>query len=370
MDYKRMPIEAESPEEFGYHNIESNLAESSVKDALFGSFKDVDLSSLVLAYGDHRGHPQLRKAIAKEAGVKAEDVLLVPGAAAGLFMIATSLLEKKDELVVVHPNYATNLVTPEAIGANARKIHLKFEDEFRTSAKELITQLTDRTSYVSITTPHNPTGVMISEAELMDIVNEVCVKRDKVLLIDETYRYMSFSKPLPVGAGLHQNVISVSSVSKAFGLPGIRIGWIICQNKKMMEKFLAAKEQILICNSVIDEEIAWLGFSRREKVLPEIKKHVEDNFRIVKSWISNHEHLEWVEPEGGVVCFPRFKSTSQIDIPAFYKILVDEFKTFVGPGHWFDMPDTYFRIGFGWPDKAELILGLERIDKAIEATIS
>jgi aspartate/methionine/tyrosine aminotransferase len=365
MDYKRMPIEAESPEEFGYHNIECNLAESSVKDALFGSFKDFDLSKLVLSYGDHRGHPELRKAIAEEACVNVNDILLVPGAAAGLFIIATSLLNKGDELVVVHPNYSTNLATPEAIGAKVKRLNVLFENGFKIETEKLKKLITRDTGYVSITTPHNPTGVMIDEQELRGIIDLVCVDKNRNLLIDETYRYMSFKPAVPVGAGINNKVISVSSVSKAFGLPGIRIGWIITQDKDLMERFLAAKEQILIANSVIDEEIAWIGYKRRNEILSSIKKHVNENFDVVSNWLDGHDVLEWVKPEGGVVCFPRFKNPGEHDIDKFYDLLKNEYKTWVGPGHWFDMPDSYFRIGFGWPDKEELEIALKRIDEAI-----
>lgn len=360
-----MPIEVESPEELGYEQIECNLAESSVRDVSFGLFRNVDLSSLVLAYGSHKGHHDLRSAIAEEAGVSADDVLLVPGAAAGLFIIATSMLTKDDELVVVHPNYATNLETPKAIGATIHEVNLTFEEGFKTVIENILKYITPQTSYVSITTPHNPTGIMIREDELSSLISSVCSEKGKHLLIDETYRYMTFHKPSNVGAGQNEKVISVASMSKAFGLPGIRIGWIITRDKKLMEKFLAAKEQIVICNSVIDEELAWLAFKDREQYLKPVKQWVERNFTIVEEWLSVHNDLEWVKPDGGVVCFPRFKRPSEMDTDKFYRILFEKYKTCVGPGHWFGMPDRYMRIGFGWPGEKELKNGLDRIDSAI-----
>lgn len=369
MDYKRMPIEVESPEELGYEKIECNLAESSVKDAAFGAFDNIDLSTLTLCYGNHKGHPELRKALADEAGVHEDDVLLVPGASAGLFIIATTMLKRNDELVVVHPNYATNLETPEAIGAKIKKVNLLFDHAFRTELNDIKKKLTSDTTYVSITTPHNPTGAMIVENELRDIIRYVCMEKDRHLLIDETYRYMTFSDPTPIGAGIHEKVISVASVSKAFGLPGIRIGWIITKDNALMNKFLAAKEQIVICNSVIDEELAWQAFKNRTNYLDPIRKQCVENFNVVQPWLDAHSHLEWIRPEGGVVCFPRFKAPSEIDVDKFYKILFEKYRTCVGPGHWFQMPDSYMRIGFGWPGKEELEKGLQRIDDAIKDSL-
>src|ERR1700736_62713 len=109
MQYKRMPIEIESPEQMGYDKIRNNLSESSYTDTIFSDI-DLDLKGLLLCYGSHAGHEGLRELLVKEAnGLSKEDVLLTVGAAAGLFIIATSLLEQGDELVVVRPNYATNI---------------------------------------------------------------------------------------------------------------------------------------------------------------------------------------------------------------------------------------------------------------------
>src|SRR3954468_8650735 len=112
MQYKRMPIEIESPEQMGYDNIRHNLSESSYTDALLGDIGDLVpvLKDLVLCYGSHSGHEGLRALIVKDGPTLAkDDVLLTMGAAAGLFIIATTLLETGDEVVVVRPNYATNL---------------------------------------------------------------------------------------------------------------------------------------------------------------------------------------------------------------------------------------------------------------------
>src|SRR5271154_2277624 len=118
-----MPIEVESPEQLGYDTITNNLSESSVSDrrlADLGLDATIDFAlGLPLAYGDHLGDPELRAAIAAGgAGLQPDDVLVTPGAAAALFAVATSLLEPGDHAVVVRTNYATNLETPRAIGAD------------------------------------------------------------------------------------------------------------------------------------------------------------------------------------------------------------------------------------------------------------
>ena len=160
-----------------------------------------------------------------------DDVLVTAGAAQALFIIATSLLEKGDHLVVVRPNYATNIETPRAIEADVSFLDLTFEDGFRIDPEKLMALVTPRTKYVSITLPHNPTGVMMSEDDLRGLVGRVESAGCR-LLVDETYREMTFGEPLPVAATLSERAISVSSLSKTYGIPGIRTGWLVCRDAR------------------------------------------------------------------------------------------------------------------------------------------
>ena len=282
-----------------------------------------------------------------------------------MFIISTSLLAKGDHLVVIRPNYATNIETPRAIGCNIDYLDLSFEENFTLDIDKLKSLIKPETKLVSLTYPHNPTGVMISEKELRQVI-ELVESKGCYLLFDETYREMTFKELLPLAASLSSNVISVSSVSKTYGLPGIRLGWLITKDKILMETFLAAKEQIFICNSVVDEEIAYLFLQKNNEYLNKIKNHINENFSVLKTWMQDHKYMEWVEPSGGVVCFPGIKTETGINIDSFYKTLNEEYKTFVGPGHWFEMDRRFMRIGYGWPDKQQLINGLENIDNVLK----
>lgn len=363
--YKRTPIEIESPEQFGYENIKYNLTESSIADAVFGEM-DLDLKDIVLCYGDHFGKSNLRKRIAAEGeGLSQNHVLITPGAAAALFIIATSILNSRDHVVVQHPNYVTNIETPRAIGCRSDYLRLSFEEQFRPDLKKLEQLIQPNTRVVSLTYPHNPTGTTLSESELREVISLV-ESKGCYLLFDETYRDMTFGPPLPVAASLSPKAISVSSLSKSYGLPGIRIGWLITQDTALMETFLAAKEQIFICNSLVDETIADHFMAERGQYFPKIQAQIQTNFETMKTWIECNCELEWVEPSGGCVCFPRIKPNIGIDLEKFYKILNKTYKTFVGPGHWFEMDRRYMRIGYGWPTKQKLEEGLQCITKAIE----
>jgi aspartate/methionine/tyrosine aminotransferase len=367
MKYTRMPIEVESPEQFGYDKIKCNLAESSVTDAVFSTL-DIDLASLVLCYGDHLGKPELRSLIAAEAGLKAGDILLTAGAASALFIVATSLLEKTDHLVVMRPNYATNIETPKAIGCEISYLDLDFNSGFRPNLAALRNLIRANTKYISITCPHNPTGVLLSLIELKELI-AIAEEAGCFLLVDETYRDLSFEHKLPVAASLSDRVISVSSVSKAFGLPGLRLGWLSTKNTELQELFLAAKEQIFVCNSVVDEEIAYRFLLKKEAFIPRIKAHVDCNFQLLEEWMKDHPHLEWVKPGGGVVCFPRIRESEVLNIDSFYSILNQNYGTYTGPGHWFEMDRRFMRIGYGWPSETEFRLGLSNIDQALAGSL-
>lgn len=363
MKYVRMPIEVESPEERGYATILYNLAESSVTDRKLGAF-GLDLADAVLAYGDHRGLPELRSQIAADVGCGDGDVLATAGAAGALFIVATTLLGPDDHLIVVRPNYATNLETPRAIGCEIDIVDLAFEDGFALDIAQLRACLRPNTRLISLTTPHNPTGVCLGAQTLRAAV-ALAADAGCKLLVDETYRDMVYGEKPPLAATWGDHVISVSSVSKAYGIPGVRVGWIVNRDPCLMERFLAAKEQIGICGGIVDEMIAAAAIAARGDFLPTLNARLAAARGIVADWIAGEPALEWVKPEGGCVCFPRIRPSVSVDLDLFYGLLDEEYGVAVGPGHWFEMDRRFMRIGFGWPTEDELRHGLKGISAAL-----
>ena len=367
MRYRRMPIEVESPEQLGYGRIRHNLAESSVTDASLADLA-VDLGGLVLQYGDHLGLPELRAEIAADGeGLGPDDVLVTPGAVAALFLVHTTLLEPGSHVVVARPNYATNVETPRAIGADVSFLELEYADGWSVDPGRVASLLRPSTRLVSLTTPHNPTGATMSRQTLDAVIGLVERHGTARLLVDETYREMTFGEPLPVAASLSDRVISVTSLSKTYGLPGIRVGWLVTRDAELRERLLAAKEQILISGSLVDETIALAALRRRPAWLPEIRARIDDAFRVTSAWLEGNESFEWVPPRGGVVGFPRLRPelAPRVDLDRFYATLFEDHRTVVGPGHWFEQPRSYFRLGFGWPSLDELRGGLMALDAAV-----
>ncbi|MES2622390.1 MAG: pyridoxal phosphate-dependent aminotransferase, partial [Bacteroidota bacterium] len=331
-----MPIEIESPEEMGYGNIRYNLAESSVRDINLGDV-NVDLKNLVLFYGEHKGITKLRQAITEQSNIlTTDDVLVTTGAATALFIVATTLLNPVDHLVVIRPNYGTNIETPRAFKCGISLIDLKFEDGFEIDVEAVRKAIQPHTKLISITNPHNPTGKLYSRQTIQQLI-QLAEEKNCRLLVDETYRDLNFQTELnPYVAEQSDKVISVSSVSKSYGAPGVRIGWIICRDNKLMNDFLAAKEQITICNSVVDEEVAYSLIRDKQEWIEKHHTHIRANFATIKQWMANQPYLEWIEPNAGVVCFPRLKAQYTIQKEEFYQTLFTVYSTIVGPGHWFE----------------------------------
>jgi len=372
-----MPIEVESPEQLGYDTITNNLSESSVADRRLadlgldlGSGGATALDELLLCYGDHLGDLLLREAVAAGGdGLHPDDVLVTPGAAAALFATATSLLEPGAHAVVVRTNYATNLETPRAIGADLDIVDLHFDDRWQLDTDALAARVRPGTTrLISVTCPHNPTGTMLDLASLHALV-EIAERSGAVLLVDETYRDLTHGEPLPMAATLSPRAISVSSMSKAYGLPGLRVGWAVCRDRDLAETLLAAKEQMVICGATIDEAIAGRVLTERARILPPIIADVRARLDIVRDWMRGHDTFEWIEPAGGVVGLVRFAAGVEVDVAAFYEALLGQYGTYVGAGHWFEVDDRHFRLGFGWPTEPELRAGLDGLSAAARQSL-
>ncbi|KAK5044648.1 hypothetical protein LTR84_010540 [Exophiala bonariae] len=366
MKYVRMPIEIESPEEYGYDKIKNNLSESSIADQTLRTLGLQIPTDIVLLYNEHRGSTRLRELIVADSGLSKDDVLITSGAAGALFIISTSQLTRDDHLVVVRPNYATNIETPKAIGCEITYVDLSFELGFTIDLSFIESVIKAGTKIVSVTCPHNPTGAVMSRDTLNSLV-ALTKARGCLLLVDETYRDIHYGEQLPIAAQLGDHVISVASLSKSYGIPGIRCGWVITQNKDLQEQFLAAKEQINISGSVIDEWIAEQVLEKREIILGQTIQEMKIRLDMVATWIGKEDLLEWVRPVGGVVCFPKMRTEPPGGTAKFYERLLLQHATYVGPGHWFEMPDMFFRLGFGWPSREQLKAGMDAISRALRA---
>ncbi len=361
MWFKRMTLEVWF--DHYQYEIAYDIGESAVKFMTLDQL-DIDLHSVPLRYGYHKGKPPLRALIAEQyPGFSGENILVTTGASEANFCVVAALVSPGDHVIIEHPTYPSLYEVPRSLGCDVSLFTLEFEDRFKPNLDRLRDMITPKTRMISFTHPNNPTGSMITEEELRFLVDLV-EEHDIYLLFDETYRAMDFNESLPPAATLSSNVISISSMSKCYGLPGIRVGWVASKNNHIIDSILTIREQLSICNNALGEEIALHVLERKEAFLQQTHKHIETNRRTAAQWIDGHEYLEWVYPEVGVVSFPRLKSDVHVDPEKLYRLLAEEFKTFVVPGRCFEMDNRFFRLGFGATHE-EIEAGLANIDRAL-----
>ena len=344
MWFRRMPLE-EWFDTFQY-KIQFDVGESAVKFLTFEEL-GIDLGKLPLRYGYHWGRPDLRECIAEQyAGLSPENIIVTNGASEANFDIVSAIVRPGDHVIVEHPNYPSLYEVPRSLGCEVTLFPLRFENRFKPDLDELKKLIRPETKLISLTHPNNPTGSMISP-DILDEIVALVESRDITLLFDETYRMLAFEDPLPGAASLSPRVVSISSMSKCYSLPGIRIGWLATRNENLLQDVLAVREQVSIANTAVGEEIAFRVLKKKETFLRRAEDHIRNNFYRVQTWMETQEALEWIEPEAGVVCLPRIRKGIRQDPETIYRTLAEKHKTFVIPGRCFELDNRFFRLGYG-----------------------
>jgi aspartate/methionine/tyrosine aminotransferase len=361
MWFKRMTLEVWF-DDYQYH-IENDIGESAVKYLTVDDL-DIDLGNVALRYGHHTGDPHLRECIAAQyPGLNSDQVIVTSGASEAIFALNAAIVKPGDHVIVEHPNYPSLYDIPESLGCQVSLFRLDYESAYKPDLGKLAELITPATRMISFTHPNNPAGSMISLQELEALIR-FCEEHDIYLLFDETYRDLDFENALPPAATLSPKAISVSTMSKCYGLPGIRIGWLATQDQSVLDAILTIREQITITNNALGEVIARHVLENRNQYLSNARSHVEKNREAVAAWIDGHPGFEWVPPDAGVVGLPRIKSGVNVDPESLYRLLAEKYKTFTIPGRCFGLDNRYFRLSFG-STHAEIVRGLENLDQAL-----
>lgn len=347
------------------YEIEYDIGESAVKTVILQDL-NIDLSDIPLRYGHHRGRPDLREKIASfHPDLKPDQVIVTTGASEANFILVSALVKPGDHVIIEHPNYPSLYEVPRSLGCEVELFTLRFDNHFKPDLQELEKKITPQTKLLSLTHPNNPTGSQITQTELQKLI-ELAEKHNIHLMLDETYRYMAWGKDLlPAAASLSEKAISISSMSKCYGLPGIRTGWLASKDQSVLDAGLAIREQLSIANNALSEEIAARVLDQREDYLQKARDRIEKNRTIVADWMDRQQDFEWILPEAGVVCLPRIRSHVQVAPESLFKLLAEKYKTFVVPGRCFEMAENYFRIGFG-ADHHEIETGLSNLNTCLQ----
>lgn len=306
--------------------------------------------NLSLGYTESKGLPLLREAIRKNLYPKLisnQQILTFAGAEEGIFCAFFSLIEPSDEVIVLTPCYQSLSEIPKLRGARVTEVALREENQWRIDIDDIKRAIRPTTKLLVMNFPHNPTGQVVDEEELLRIV-ELCRQHDLWLFSDEVYQLLGTPQRGVVtpAAVAYEKALSLSVMSKSFGMAGLRIGWLACQDKELLAKIEQMKHYTSICSSGPSEIISLIALNHKERILARNNEIVAANLESIDKFIDENNTLfDWVRPQGGCVGFVHYKGRDSVD--QFCDTLLKKKGVLLMPASVYDVRSNHFRIGFG-----------------------
>ena len=351
--------------------VEYNLSESGVKPVPLEDlvrYKPGALDELLsteLNYPYANGNPELRENIAAlYAGATADNVLVTVGAAEANYITTHTLLSPGDEIAVMLPNYMQIWGVAKNLGAKVREFHLKEKDGWALDLDELEKAVTPNTKLIAICNPDNPTGHILSEEE-MGVVVRAADRVGAWILADEVYSGAERTREeqTPSFYGRYDRVVAIGSLSKAYGLPGLRIGWLVAP-EDLVQRAWMRHEYITISATMLSNKLAAIALSPevRPELVRRTREFVRKGYAVLEKWLEDHGNtFKVVPPDAAAICFVRYNL--DVNSTEFVERLRKEKSVFIVPGDHFGM-DHFFRISFGQPEEC-LVPALNRIHEFI-----
>ncbi|QFT58242.1 Capreomycidine synthase [Sulfitobacter sp. THAF37] len=319
---------------------------------------------------DFRGLPELRSHVLSQAGLhgrcRTEDVLITAGAAEANYLAIMQLLQPGDEIVIETPGWPQAEVLAKAIGAKIVKVTRQESDGWHLPLDRLRDAVSERTRMIFVTNPNNPTGDLLSAAQLDELV-DIASGVGAWLLVDEVYAGLEWDGPrAPSVAGLYEKGITTGSVSKALGLQGLRTGWMICRDAALIMDAVILRENSSEIMNIMGEVIAEIALrpARYQPAMKKARKEGAANLAEMNAWVDSQPGLTWVPPRAGLIGLARLPAG--IDSDSFARLLLQEpYRTFLLPGSAYDQPD-HIRLGVGGGAEVNLHKGLDRVGEALK----
>lgn len=337
------------------YNMTASDAESMRLPDLLAMASDEDRSdfeTLHLGYTETFGAHALRHEIAKTYDtITPADVLTFAGAEEAIYIAMRVLLTSADHAIIVTPNYQAAETIPLSICA-ATGVALDIDDDWSLDLEQIEAAIRPNTKLISINFPNNPTGTILPR-DTFDGLVSLCRKHGIWLFSDEVYRLIERDPALrlPQAADVYERGISLNVMSKAYGLPGLRIGWLACKDRDVLERCERYKHFLSICNSGPSEVLARIALKNRERILDRNRAIVRANIACLNDFFAEFPRLfDWREPDGGCVAFIRYKGDDGVE--TFTRRLVEEAGLFFLPSSVYrsdltPVPENCLRIGFG-----------------------
>lgn len=341
-------------ESWSMHEIISMASENDLK--LWNDLK--------LNYTEDQGLPELRETIAKLdfPNLDKNNILCFAGAEEGIFCALSAVLSKDDHAIVLTPCYQSLSEVPKFRGAEVTEIELLEKNNWQIDIEAIKNAIKQNTKILIINFPHNPTGQIISPDEQKELVT-LLHKHDLWLFSDEVYRLIG--KPTDgwaeTAANTYEKAISLGVMSKAYGMPGLRIGWIASQNKEILDKARKIKHYTTICNSSPAEIISLIALNNRDQILSRNNQIIESNIKLLDNFFEkNQSTFSWIRPQGGCVGFVNYLGKNHID--DFCNELVAKQGVLLLPASAYSYNSQHFRVGFG---RKNMPIALEKLEQFI-----
>jgi len=353
-----------------------DLAESTVPGLDAGALVhlaggEAALRGMALDYGPAAGNAALREAIGRGCGVPAEAVVTVSGTMLGLLLLADAVCRGGGEAVLVTPCFGPAAATLARAGATIRAVALDFDDAYRLDVDRVAAACGRATRLVCLANPQNPSGRRIPDAALAALLD--AIPTETLICLDETYRDGTHGDacPIPSAAALDSRIVTLGSLSKAHGAPGLRIGWLTVPDPVLRARLIAAKFDLLICGSVLDEVLAAAILARPEAVLRPRQRDLAAAYAVVAQWHTIFEagRLDLLRPDAGALCCARLAAWFDDAAIARFWAAVPAAGLRLAPGRWFGESDRVFRIGFGHVAPATLPAALRAVSAALDAAV-
>jgi aspartate/methionine/tyrosine aminotransferase len=318
-------------------------------------------ADLRLGYTESSGHPLLCAEIARTyQTVDPDQVLVCSGAQEAIFVVLGAMLGPGDHAVVVWPSYQSLHEVARAAGAEVTLLPLEHEQGWALDLDRLRAALRPATRAVVVNFPHSPTGALPPRSTLLALV-ELAEERGAWLVSDEVYRLLELdpAERWPAAVDRSRRALSIGVMTKAFGLGGLRIGWVACHDRELLGRFAARKDYTTICNSAPSEILALIGLRAADRLLARSMGIVRSNLRQLDGFFAEQSGwIDWVRPRASTVGFPRLRG--DLDADAFTAALAKAERVLLLPGSVFGHPGNHVRLGFGRRDLPAALAALTR----------
>lgn len=318
-------------------------------------------NGLHLHYTETKGLPELRNEIAKlyEKPINSDNILCFSGAEEGIYSMAHALLQPSDHAIIITPCYQSLESLPASI-CSTTSIPLQYHEQWQIDLDKIKSAIQSNTKLLVINFPHNPTGALITHQQQQELI-DLARKHNFWIFSDEVYRLLEIDPTdrIPAFASIYEKGLSLNVMSKAYGLAGLRIGWIACQNIEAIDKIGEVKHYLSICNSAPSEILSLMALRASDKIHTRNTRLMQKNLLLLDSFFKDYsEWFEWVRPKGGCIGYPLFKGKKLI------ATLADELLEAVGvlilPSSIYDHSENHFRISFGRESMPEALGHLTR----------